>query len=231
MINEIKNFKKKNYFPIIKTSGLLLLLLLFSSLVAVFLGIDYNNLSRINKIIFLLVCDLIYLIFLIFCYYKTIKKDLKEYIKSFNKYFEESFKYWLTGLIGMVISNLLIIFITKNNMANNEEAVRSLIDLAPLYMLFNVSIYAPLTEELIFRKGFKDMFKTKWVFIIMSGLTFGAMHVVSSVTNISQLLFIIPYSCLGIAFAYNYYKSNNIFSSIVMHSLHNTLAIVIYFFI
>lgn len=231
MIKRIKELKKKNYFPIIKTSGLLLLLLLFSSIVAALLGINYSSLSQINKIIFLFICDIIYLAFLIFCYFKTVKTDLKDYIKNFGTYFEESFKYWLAGLIGMVVTNLLIIFLTKNNMANNEEAVRSLIDSAPLYMLLNVSIYAPLTEELIFRKGFKDMLKTKWVFIIMSGLTFGAMHVVSSITTMSDLLFIIPYSCLGIAFAYNYYKSDNIFSTIVMHAFHNTLAIILYFFI
>ena len=35
------------------------------------------------------------------------------YIKNFNTMFEESFKYWLTGLIGMVISNLLIIFLNN----------------------------------------------------------------------------------------------------------------------
>ena len=227
----IKNIKNNTYYPIIKTTGLLLLLLLFSSLIAAIFGINYNELSDNKKIMFLLITDVIYLLFLIFCYYKTIKEDLKNYIKNFNTMFEESFKYWLTGLIGMVISNLLIIFLTKNNMANNEEAVRELIDLAPLFMIFNVGIYAPLTEELIFRKGFRDMFNSKWIYIIMSGVTFGALHVVSSVSNISQLLFIIPYSCLGIAFSYNYYKSNNIFSSIVMHSLHNTLAIILYFFI
>ena len=44
----------------------------------------------------------------------------------------------------------------KNASANNEEAVRTLIDKAPLYMIFSVSIYAPFVEEIIFRKGIKD---------------------------------------------------------------------------
>lgn len=128
----------------------------------------------------------------------------------------------------MIASNIFIIIFLPQSNAGNEEAVRALIDLAPLYMLFSVSIYAPITEELIFRKGIRDIINNKYIYIIVSGCVFGALHVVSSINSIYDLAYLVPYCSLGITFALLYYKSKNIFSSISMHFLHNTLTIVLY---
>ena len=101
-------------------------------------------------------------------------------------------------------------------------------------MIFSVSIYAPFTEELIFRKSIKDMvisYKdskiTKYMYIVISGLIFGSLHVLGMATSILDYLYIIPYTSLGIAFASLYYKSDNIFSSMCMHRVHNTVAIIL----
>ena len=101
-------------------------------------------------------------------------------------------------------------------------------------MIFSVSIYAPFTEELIFRKSIKDMvisYKdnkiTKYMYIVISGLIFGSLHVLGMATSILDCLYIIPYASLGIAFASLYYKSDNIFSSMCMHMVHNTVAIIL----
>ena len=51
---------------------------------------------------------------------------------------------------------------------SNEEAVRELIDSYPLYMAFQLIIYAPLTEELIFRKSIKDIKNNKIIYIFLS---------------------------------------------------------------
>ena len=128
----------------------------------------------------------------------------------------------------MIVSNLAIIFITGGTIAGNEEAVRDMIDKVPLYMAFSTIIYAPFTEEIIFRKCIKDVIKNKWLYILMSGFIFGGMHIIGAATKLTDILFIIPYSSLGLAFAYTYYKSDNIFSTITMHLIHNTLAFLLY---
>ena len=147
-----------------------------------------------------------------------------------------TFKYYLIGFLVMIISNIVIVLFFKNASANNEEAVRTLIDKAPLYMIFSVSIYAPFVEEIIFRKGIKDSVMafsnnkfTKYLFILISGILFGSMHVIGSVTSVYDYLYIIPYSALGISFAALLYKTDNIFSTITIHSIHNTASIILYF--
>ena len=135
----------------------------------------------------------------------------------------------------MAITNNLISIFFSEATANNEQAVRSLIDLYPLYMLFSVSIYAPFIEELIFRKSIKDSILsikdnkvTKYIYIIISGLVFSSLHVIGITSSYLDYLYIIPYLALGITFAALYYKTDNVFTTITMHSLHNTIFIILY---
>ena len=59
------------------------------------------------------------------------------------------------------------------------------------------------------------------LFILFSGLIFGALHVVINLENLVDLLYIIPYSIPGFIFAYIYTKSKNIMVPISLHFLHN----------
>lgn len=211
-----------------KTVGLFLLMFTFSEIMisVISLFIDLSTLNKnILQLIFLGI-DLLLMVILFFSYRKTLIEDGKAFIKNFSDNVNIAFKYWLTGLIVMMVSNLLINMFTSS-IANNEESVRSLLSVMPLYMIFDIVLYAPFTEELIFRKSFRDIFKSKWLYIIASGFTFGALHVVSSVEVLSDLLYLIPYCALGFAFSSLYYKTNNIFSSISMHFFHNTMTLVL----
>jgi membrane protease YdiL (CAAX protease family) len=231
--NNANNYPKetKKIINFCKSLVLITLLLFWSvilMLVLELIGINYNNLTYSNKIIFSTICDISFMIFLIIIYQKDIIRDFKNF---FNKRFLEnlgiSLGYWLTGLGIMIFSNTIIYFITNGGIATNEESVRALINKVPLYMLFDVSIYAPITEELIFRKSFKDFINNKYIYVLASGLVFGGLHIITSLDTLSGLLYLIPYGALGITFAMLYKKTDNIFSTILMHSLHNSLSFAI----
>ena len=128
----------------------------------------------------------------------------------------------------MVVSNIIIGILTGGQIAENEEAVRTLIDKFPLYMAFQVMIYAPITEELVFRKSIRDIINNKWIYSLTSGFIFGGLHAITSITDITSMLYLIPYCSLGIAFGLLYYKTDNIFSTIIIHAFHNSLALIVY---
>lgn len=223
-----KNIKKE-LLTLLKTLSLAFLLLSFSSILFSIFDVDLEKIDKSNKIILMLTSDITFLIIIFFAYKKKIIEDFKSFFnKNFANNIETSFKYWLIGFIAMIVSNLIIIAFTNAGLANNEETVRALIDNYPMYMIFSVVLYAPFTEELIFRHGFREVFKSKYLYIFISGFVFGSLHVISSLDSISSLLHLIPYCALGFTFASLYVKTNNIFSSISMHMLHNTLAIVVY---
>lgn len=230
--NKIDIIEKKMMKSLI-TFTLIMLMLLWGIIPTIgfyISGIDTNTLSDTTKYLINFINDILFLSILIFIYFKTLKHDFRNYFnKEFKNNIKMSISYWLIGLGVMVVSNFIIAILTNGQLAENEEAVRSMINLAPLYMAFQIVIYAPLTEELIFRKSIRDIITNRYLFAIISGVIFGGLHVISSITDVISLLYLIPYCSLGIAFGFLYAKSDNIFSTIMVHAIHNSLALIMYF--
>ena len=227
---------KKKILPIIIFLLLLVGMAYFPYIPMELFNINYNNFNMIMKVIYMFLCDLGYMLILFLLYKNKIVNDFKEYFKKFGNNFEKSFKYYFIGVLIMIGSNLVITLFFNNAVAGNEEAVRSLIDTMPLYMIFSVSLYAPFVEEIIFRHSIKDCVMafgnnklTRSIYIFISGFIFALLHIVGQANNLVDYLFLIPYMSLGVAFSALYSKTNNIFSTISMHALHNTVTIILYF--
>lgn len=132
----------------------------------------------------------------IFLYFDKLKDGIKK-IKTMGG---ESFakKVIISGLLlfvvkigaGIVTGILSAILGLDSMSVENQELVEEMLKSAPLIMMISVSIFAPITEELIFRAGIGDVVKNKRVFITVSGLIFGLMHVTSSVVLLMEILLI-----------------------------------------
>lgn len=190
----------------------------------VFLLLNIN--SNKAKSIYLIITSIIYLLLLIYLYRNELKDDLGKF-KLINvvKYIP----IYIIGVLLMAYSNSLISNITNADISKNEELVREYIKLLPIYMSFSTVIYAPIVEEITFRKTFKNIFNNKYLFIIISGCIFGLVHISFSSTTFNDFLMIIPYIIMGIDFSYIYYKSDNIFTTITLHSIHNLILLIIQF--
>jgi len=227
---------KKKILPIIMFFLLLMGMAYFPYIPMELFNIPYNDFSMTMKMIYMLLCDIGYILILFILYKDKVIEDFNSYFKNFGKNFEHSFKYYFIGLLIMMASNMIITLFFSGANANNEEAVRNMIDQVPLYMIFSVSIYAPFVEELIFRHSIKDCVLcygdnkiTEYLYIFISGFIFALLHVLGQTGSYLDYLYIIPYLSLGIAFSSLYYKTDNIFSTIMMHSLHNTATVILYF--
>ena len=221
---------KVNYKPVINLTIVLLIFYCSSLfiLIPIYLfNIDINTCSDSIKNTLRVIPNVGEAILLAIMYRKTIKNDFLSFKKNYKDYIKIAIKYWIIGFLLMMISNFIINIYSPVSMAANEQGVREIIKSVPIISLFTLCLLAPIAEELIFRKSFKDCFSGKWAFIIISGLVFGLLHVIGSFGSLYELLYIIPYSALGIAFASTYYKTKNIFSSIFIHCMHNTIIVVL----
>lgn len=233
--DDLKMFKKK-ISSLILVFILLLGMMAFPYLPIVLFNIKYDSFGLVAKTVYMTICDIIYMVIIFFLYKEKIIKDFKNYFKNFMSNFEYSFKFYFIGLLGMLASNLVITFLLPDAIAGNEEAVREMINSVPLYMIFSVSIYAPFVEEMIFRHSIKEAVYSfgnskiiKFIYILISGFLFAGAHIFGQATNVIDYFYIIPYLALSISFASLYSKSDNVFSSISMHCLHNTFTIILYF--
>lgn len=189
------------------------------------LNINYQEWSNMAIIIYSLIYELLLILIVIFAYRKELIKQFIDYKNHIKGYLKVYIKYWFLALGLMYVSNLIILMFTSD-IAQNEAQVRSLLDSFPLYTFIVTVIFAPVIEELIFRYSIRKIcFQIKWLFIILSGLVFGAMHVFGNVTVWTDVLFIIPYSIPGWVFAYTLDKSDNIFVPISLHTIHNGILI------
>ena len=102
-----------------------------------------------------------------------------------------------------------------------------MIQASPWISLIGTGLFAPFIEEIIFRKAFRNMISNDTLFILISGIIFGGLHVVLSLNSYYDLAYLIPYCSLGIAFGFIYIKTKTVFTSFVMHALHNTALTII----
>ena len=226
---KIKDFLKKN--QILLKSLFTITLFFFNSIFefipALIFNIDYHKISNKTQILLSFYDYIILLVILYFLYRKDIKKYLKDLKKNFIKIIDKGFSYWTIGLIIMMISNFIIMKFIPMATPNNEIEVQKIIKTLPIISFISIGIMGPIIEEFTFRKTFYDLIKNKDVYVLVSGIVFGTLHVLFSYTSYWDFLYVIPYSALGICLAMMYKKTDNLFTSILMHIFHNSILTII----
>ena len=208
---------------------------IFSYVLGIF-GIDVTKFSNKILVIYQFIMSFIMFIVLFFTYKKTIKKDYESFRKEKNKNITYIIKMfvifmivkYLVSFISVLIMTLLN-FDTSSMTSVNQNLIESYVKASPILMLISTAIFAPFYEEVLFRLGFKKVFKNKYIFVILSGMIFGLMHVFPLEEGIPLMLGImqsITYVTMGIFLSYVYYKTDNIFISIGIHFLNNLLSVL-----
>ena len=234
-----KNKTLEEFKKYLKIAGIgIATIIIYSSTSLIELGIlyyskiDVSKMSILAKSIYLILCETLIITIIAIINKQKLKENFKDIKKNYNQYFTKYLKLYALALLIMIISNIFINNLTKT-IPGNEETIRQTITKAPLYMFFSAVFFAPFTEEMVFRNSIKNIINSKYAFIITSGLIFGGLHVIGNINTLYDLLYIIPYSTPGIAFAYMLYKTDNIFVPMGIHFLHNgllmTLQIILLF--
>ncbi|MBR5662976.1 MAG: CPBP family intramembrane metalloprotease [Bacilli bacterium] len=205
-----------------------LLLICFYIFINIMFGSIIKSLNIKNHLLLntvYIISEIIITGILVYLYRNDFKGKFKELnSKEGNKKITSSIKIWLLGLLGMVIFNIFLSTIIKD-IAENESLNRDTLKDLSFYAYTTMIILTPICEEIIFRLSPSKMFNNKYIYIIFSGLMFGFAHVFLS--SGIQMLYILPYTSLGIAFSSIYANKQNILCSILMHSLHNLICILI----
>ena len=202
---------------------------IFQYLAIVLFKLDINKLHGNYKVAVLLSTFSSFCVFIILflLYRKDLVSEFRKFKKDLIINLDTGLACWFLGLIIMVCMNLLLVYVFKSNGATNENEVQKLISAFPLVMALDVCLLAPFNEEVVFRKAIYDVFKNKYIFIILSFLIFGGAHVLGSAKTLVDYLYIIPYGALGGMFAIAYSKTDTVFTSMTFHIFHNTILFLI----
>lgn len=223
--------QKETIINIIKGSSTILIYFMFSlfgTLPLALFNIDFYSLPIIIREIYNISLEVIMIIIFVFLFKDTFKKSFEDLKKNHFTYFKKYFKFYLLGLVIMMLCNSLIM-ILGGTTSDNETTVRTEFQLYPIYIFICSVILAPIIEETTFRLGFRKIFKNDYLFIIVSGLVFGSLHLLGMFDSPLILLYLGAYSALGFVFAYILAKTNNIFVSMGFHFMHNGILMSIQF--
>ena len=190
------------------------------------LGILLFGSKIITKFWMLIVFYVVILSLMIGVFYKQLIHDFKIFKSYFKEYFVLILKTWGKALVLIMITTIIIQIITHTTQANNQIALQNLFNSNPVFVAILAMFYAPIAEELMFRGVFRKFIKNKKLFVIVSGVVFGLMHVIDDSKTLAEFSYVFVYSILGIYLAGIYAKTNNLCTNIFMHFMQNTLSVI-----
>ena len=190
------------------------------------LGILLFGSKIITKFWMLIVFYVVILSLMIGVFYKQLIHDFKIFKSYFKEYFVLILKTWGKALVLIMITTIIIQIITNTTQANNQIALQNSFNSNPVFIAILAMFYAPIAEELMFRGVFRKFIKNKKLFVIVSGVVFGLMHVIDDSKTLAEFSYVFVYSILGIYLAGIYAKTNNLCTNIFMHFIQNTLSVI-----
>lgn len=221
--------EKNKWTYIFKGLGVLFVYLfisLFRDLPFYILNIDVDKIPEIVVIIYSFVIEILIIIGIYSIYRKEFKLAFKDILNNHSDYFSKYFKVYLIGILIMILSNVLI-NVLGGGISSNESYIRNEFQKFPIYVFTSAVFLAPVLEESIFRLAFKSIIKNNYIFIFLSGLVFGGLHLIGTPINNLFILYLLSYCSSGFAFAYMMAKTNNVLVSTSFHIMHNGIILLL----
>lgn len=160
--------------------------------------------------------------------FKYLKSDLLNFKNKLAKniiylVFGGAILYLASYLINLGLSKLGV------SMSNNQISIENMLILgSKVITFFSVIIFAPLVEELIYRKSIYSLSNNKVVYYIVSILAFSLPHMLSTTYDLKTfILGLIPYLFSGFILSLIYDHTKNIYVSTLAHIINNLIAFII----
>ncbi|WP_281976246.1 CPBP family intramembrane glutamic endopeptidase [Halobacillus litoralis] len=160
-----------------------------------------------------------------------LKPDMKEEMVRSDKAGPGKIILWsITGVFLALFAQAIAATIESEllGIPPGSENTMGLMEIAresPLFILLPV-LFAPITEEIIFRKIiFGSIYKRTnfWLAVLVSALVFGAFHF--------DFKHMLVYFSMGVVFAFLYVKTKRIITPIVAHMAMNSFVVASQYFL
>lgn len=173
-------------------------------------------------------------ILVLFCLF-LLRQFIKRSISGFKNYAIKDLVWATTSgfvlLYGsQIASNIVTMLLVPESSSANQNAIVELLGSEFKIIAITTVFLAPILEEIIFRgiifAGIYD--KSRIGAYLVSSLLFGSLHILNGVLagDLTQLVYLLPYSVLGFVFAYSYEKKGTIIVPMYLHMLNNLASVL-----
>lgn len=150
--------------------------------------------------------------------FKNLKKDTKGFIRKL-------ILVYIGFILLMYLSNI-VLYNIFGSVSSNESDFRNMLFSSPFFMSISCGILGPMVEELVFRFPYKNIKTNKLLKFFIYTFIFAFVHVISNL-SFPGILYLVSYIFLSIAIGYSYFKTNNIYTSMIAHMFNNISTIIL----
>ena len=213
-----------NFNKLIKGASVFLLYILVPYVIDMFLPsiTNSNNKELLIRIFFMFLL----LLFFIFIYRKDIIEDIKAFKKTGLSIIGKSIIYFGILILGFGLISALLLLIYPDFIYTNSSIIDTLLKDNFFIMIIYVFIISLFTEQIVFRKVFKDILNNKYFFIIFSGLIYGVFQVGYSISSLNDICTIIPFAFAGIILSTSYEKTDNILTPCFVYLFYDLFLLI-----
>lgn len=193
------------------------------------LGLILNLIGINNNITIMFISDLIFTLVVLKVYKKDLQEEFNEYNKQKSKL--KNILMWVLILFGVNIVLSLILKIVMpqlNNLDNNSESIVQLFEISTIYTFFKTLLYAPVIEELVFKKSIRDIINNDTVFVLISSLIYTIMNFIYTSSVPEYIWFdIIQYFTFSSILSLAYIKNKNIIPIMIIKFIYNLIPTIL----
>ena len=210
-----------NLNKLVKGAGVFLLYILVPYIIDMFLPSITS--SNTTELIYRFAFMFLLLLFFIFLY----KDDIVRDIKAFSpKLIGKSLLYFIILIVGFFLVATVLFIVYPDFSYTNSAIMDSLLQKNFALMIFYVFIISLFTEQIVFRKVFKEILNNKYFFIVFSGIIYGVFQVGYNISSINDVLTIIPFAFAGIILSTSYEKTNNILTPCLVYLFYDLFILI-----
>jgi membrane protease YdiL (CAAX protease family) len=130
--------------------------------------------------------------------------------------------------VAIIIYSLLLIGVGGEGAVPEQEGVDELFDNRAILPLAGLAllVFAPLAEELFFR-GFLFAGLIRYLGVAMAMVVSGLLFSMFHVTSLDTLGLVLPFTVVGALFAWLYYRTGSLWTSMSAHFVFNLFSFVL----
>lgn len=210
---------------LIKTLSIFVGYVFFTSV----LGLILNLIGINNNITTMFISDLIFTLIVLKVYKQDLQKEFAEYKVQKSKI--KNILIWVLILFGVNIIFSLILKIVMpqlDSLDNNSESIIQLFELSTIYTFFKTLLYAPVIEELIFKKSIRDVINNNMAFVLISSSIYTIMNFIYTSSIPEYMWFdIIQYFTFSTILSVAYIKNKNIIPVMIIKFIYNLIPTIL----
>lgn len=170
-----------------------------------------------------------FFLLMVIVFRKALWKDIKDFVRNFEKYLDRVFIFGFIALVLMVASAIYLDSVGIGDSSNQQALDEAVIRYGALHII-TIAVIGPIVEEIFYRgilfgflKGRGKSIVRSIAAILLSSMIFAFSHTSIIDFSVTDMLANIPILMLGLTVTTLYWRTDNIFCPIIVHIIINTI--------